>query len=124
MAENIVKKISLVDAEKKAFEFLGDDVLGCFPETAVIIGDAKKIVFGIMRKLEKYGINDIPFHEKCRIESELRVLNGYLETNLQWVEHVSAEYKNRHLLPLLDLYETMITPVKAEVWCCKGPQEA
>ncbi|GAA4405033.1 hypothetical protein GCM10011450_02360 [Advenella faeciporci] len=112
MAENIVKKISLTDEEKKAFEFLGDDVLGCFPQTAVIIGDAKQIVFGIMRKLEKYGINDIPYREKCRIESELRVLNGYLETNSHWVEQVSTEYENKHLDPLMGLYETMTTPAK------------
>lgn len=107
MTNDSVKKISLTDAEKKAFLFLGDDVLGCFPETAVIIDDAKTMVFNILRRLEEYGFNDVPYTEISTIKAELRVLNGYLETNFNWVYQVSNDYKERHVLPLLDLYETL-----------------
>lgn len=110
MAENIVKKISLTDEEKEAFEFLGDDLLGCFPEAAVIIGDAKRVLYDIAQRLEKQPIDNVSAYEIHKIKSELRVLNGYLETNCRWVELTSAEYKDKHLEPLMGLYETMTTP--------------
>lgn len=107
MANDIINKLTLSDSEKKAFDFLGDDVLGCLSESAVIIGDARSIVFNIIKRLEKHAAGNVSLIEIQKTQSELRALHGYLEANWNWVVDVSAEYENKHLLQIMDLYETL-----------------